>query len=349
MAAFTRAALLCAASATAALPGSLRAQDIDCGQLRAQIAQADRGGRGAGGMRRQSAELARAQGMAQQLGCGGGISSFFGGGDPRCSGLTQRIQQLQAGLAQQQGGGGGRADLVARFNAYCRGGPPQQPQRGFFDSLFGGFREEPKPAAPVPAVIAPDDGRGDADGEGRAHGGSQAVCVRTCDGGFFPLGISARHDHEDLKQMCQALCPGTETQVYTRSPNAEISSAATLDGKPYSEMPNALKFTKAYVPACSCKPADKSWAQALANAEEVIGNTHKGDIVVTQAKSDELSRPKLDAKTRGPMLAGQPAAKVAPDTAAKIAGDAADNDAASPPETAATDGTKAVRRVGPQP
>ena len=149
--------------------------------------------------------------------------------------------------------------------------------------------------------------------------------------------------------MCQALCPGTETQVYTRSPNAEISSAATLDGKPYSEMPNALKFTKAYVPACSCKPADKSWAQALANAEEVIGNTHKGDIVVTQAKSDELSRPKLDAKTRGSMLAGPPAAKVAPDTAAKIAGAAADNDAGSPPETAATDGTKGVRQVGPQP
>ena len=289
MAVSTGAALLPAAFVAALLlaSGPVRAQDIDCGQLRAQIAQADRGGRGAGGARRLAAELARAQGMAQQLGCGGGISSFFGGGDPRCGGLTQRIQQLQAGLAQQQGGAGGRADLVARFNAYCRGGQPQQAQqpqpRGFFDSLFGSFREEPRPAARVPDVIAPDEGRGDddGDGDGRAHGGSQAVCVRTCDGGFFPLGVSARHDHEDLKQMCQALCPGTETQVYTRNPNAEISSAATLDGKPYSEMPNALKFTKAYVPDCSCKPADKSWAQALANADEVIGNTRKGDIVVT--------------------------------------------------------------------
>ena len=195
-----------------------------------------------------------------------------------------------------------------------------------------------------------DDGQGQDDGEVHAHGGGQAVCVRTCDGGFFPLGVSSHHDADDLKQMCGALCPGAETQVFTRNPNAEISSAASLDGKPYMDMPNALKFTKAFVPDCSCKPANKSWAQALANAEEVIGNTRKGDIVVTQAKSDELSRPKMDSRTRASMLAGPAPAPVAPGDASKIAGDAADNDAASPPETAATDGTaRGVRRVGPQP
>ncbi len=354
----TFAARLALVLAVAAVSGPSRAQSIDCGQLRAQIAQADRGGgRSAGAARRLQSDLARAEGSAQQLGCSGGIASFFGGGDPRCAGLTQRIQQLQASLGQMQAGGGGgmRAELVARFNAYCRGGQPQQAQqqpheRGFFESLFGGPQEEPRPQAPLPeaprAGPNPDD-----DGEGRTHGGGQAVCVRTCDGGFFPLGVSSHHDADDLKQMCGALCPGTETAVYTRNPNAEINSAASLDGKSYMDMPNALKFTKAFVPDCSCKPANKSWAEALANAEEVIGNTRKGDIVVTQAKSDELSRPKMDAKTRSSMLAGTAPATVAPDDAAKIAGDAADHDAASPPETATTDGTARapVRRVGPQP
>ena len=348
-----RVALVLAVAACGA--DASRAQTIDCGQLRAQIAQLDRGGgRGAGAARRQQAELARTSATAQQLGCSGGIASFFGGGDPRCAGLTQRIQQLQAGLGQIQAGGNGamRADLVARFNAYCRGGQPQQAQqqpreRGFFESLFGGAQEEPRPQAPLPDA-APGQNSDD-DGEGHAHGGGQAICVRTCDGGFFPLGVSSRHDSDDLKQMCGALCPGTETAVYTRSPNAEISTAASLDGKSYMDMPNALKFTKAFVPDCSCKPANKSWAEALANAEEVIGNTRKGDIVVTQAKSDELSRPKMDAKTRSSMLAGPAPATVAPDDASKIAGDAADHDAASPPETATTDGTaRSVRRVGPQ-
>ena len=353
-----RVALVLAVAALSGADASW-AQSVDCGQLRAQIAQVDRGGggRNAGAARRQQAEIARAQAQAQQLGCSGGIASFFGGGDPRCSGLTQRIQQLQAGLGQIQAGSGGgatRADLVARFNAYCRGGQPQQAQqqpheRGFFESLFGGPQEEPRPQAPLPDVAA--DPNAD-DGDGRAHGGGQAVCVRTCDGGFFPLGVSSHHDADDLKQMCGALCPGTETVVYTRNPNAEINTAASLDGKPYMDMPNALKFSKAFVQDCSCKPKDKSWAEALANAEEVIGNTRKGDIVVTQAKSDELSRPKMDSKTRSSMLAGPAPATVAPDDASKIAGDAADHDAASPPETAATDGSaspaRAVRRVGPQ-
>ena len=347
---------LAAAWAAISAEDPARAQTIDCGQLRAQIAQADRGGR-ASSARRPMAELGRAQAQAQQLGCGsGGLASFFGGGDPRCAGLEQRIQQLQAYVAQvQQGGGGSRGDLVARFNAYCRGGqPPQQAAqpRGFFESLFGGPQQEPRPQAPLPDMRPSDDGQGQGqdDGEAHAHGGGQAVCVRTCDGGFFPLGVSSHHDADDLKQMCGALCPGTETQVFTRNPNSEINTAASLDGKPYMDMPNALKFSKTFVPDCSCKPANKSWAQALANAEEVIGNTRKGDIVVTQAKSDELSRPKMDARARASMLAGPAPANVAPDDAAKIAGDAADNDAASPPETAATDGTAhTVRRVGPQP
>ncbi|VVB44899.1 hypothetical protein RHCH11_RHCH11_01457 [Beijerinckiaceae bacterium RH CH11] len=352
-------ALLTLATMTVSGADAARAQAIDCGQLRAQIAQIDRGGgRAGGGARRAQAELARTQAQVQQLGCGAGLASFFGGGDPRCSALQQRAQQLQAAVQSGGGGGGGglRADLVARFNAYCRGGQPQQAQqpqqRGFFESLFGGAQDEPRPQAPLPDVPQDPNAAG-GDGDGRAHGGGQAVCVRTCDGGFFPLGVSSHRDGDDLKQMCSALCPGTETAVYTRSPNAEINSAASLDGKSYMDMPNALKFQKTVVPDCSCKPKDKTWAEALANAEEVIGNTRKGDIVVTQAKSDEMSRPKMDAKTRSSMLAGPAPATVAPEDAAKIAGDAADNDAASPPETAATDGTgaarPAVRRVGPQP
>ena len=333
-----------------------RAQTIDCGQLRAQIAQSGRGNRAGGAVRRQTAEIARTQGLAHQLGCDGGFS-FFGGGDPRCGGLNQRIQQLQAGLSQiQAGGGGGREELVARFNAYCRGGQPQsqpQPQgpRGFFESLFGIGQDEQRPM--LPALPPRQQGPGQADGDGdepTAHRGSQAVCVRACDGGFFPLGISARHDEDDLNQTCEALCPGTQVAVYTRNPDSEISTAMSLDGKPYMDLPNAMKFTKDFTPACSCRPAGKSWAEALANAEEVIGNAHKGDILVTPEKSAEMSRPVLDPKTRTSLL--QKPATVSPEEAARIAGDAATADAAKSQTVQVTgpDGLKrTVRRVGPQP
>jgi predicted RNase H-like HicB family nuclease len=331
------------------------AQGVDCGRLQTMIAQAGRdggGNRNAGPMRKQAVELSRTQAYAHQLGCDG--FSFFGG-NPQCDALKQRVKQLQAGLSQMQAGGGGgggrRAELVAQFNAYCRQAQPQQP-RGFFESIFGGG-EQPR-QAPLPE-LGPDDPNADPGDGSDAHGGSQAVCVRTCDGGFFPLGVSARHGGDNLAEMCSALCPGTEATVYTRNPDSEIKTAVSLDGKPYMDLPNALKFSKAFTPACSCRPAGKTWAEALANAEEVIGNSRKGDIVVTQAKSDELSRPKLDPKTRSSLLKAPATAMVSPEDASQIAGDAAKRDApttipADPTAIAPAEGVKrAVRRVGPQP
>ena len=333
-----------------ALPAA--AQQVDCARLQQLVAQGGRGGRGGGTMRRQAAEIARAQAMVRQNGCDG--FTIFGG-NPNCTALTQRLQALQAGMAQLQAGGGGdRGDLVARYNAYCRGGQPTaQPQtRGFFESLFGGGEERRPPVPQMPPPEAQGPRQPDADDEdGDARGGSQAVCVRTCDGGFFPLGISARHGKDSLVEMCQALCPGTETAVYTRSPDADIKTAASLDGKPYTELPNALKFEKSFSNACTCRQAGKSWAETLANAEEVLGATRKGDIVVTKEKSDELSRPRSDPEAAAAMLAkgqavaGAPA-KASPADAAKLAGAAADNDPASPPDA---DGPRGVRRVGPRP
>ncbi len=322
----------------AALPftNGAQAQGIDCQRLQAQIAQLDRGGgRAAGAARRAGAELARTQAYAHQLGCDG--FSFFGG-NPECGGLNQRIRQLQASVGQSQAGGGGvRDDLVARFNAGCRA-QPQQP-RGFFESLFGGGEPQRPVALPPPPATAPTERDEEVDGDAHVGGGSQAVCVRTCDGGFFPLAQSPRHAGANLAEMCSALCPGTEAAVYTRNPNAEIKTAVSLDGHSYMDLPNAMKFSKAVTPTCSCHPAGKTWAEALANAEEVLGNARKGDIVVTQEKSDELAHQRSEAKaSSAPVI---PAG----------AGTTSSLDAASAvrPQSGPDPVRGPVRRVGPQP
>ena len=320
-----RVALLAAAACGGAQAAG--AQALDCGRLQEQIAQSGGGGgRYAQAARRQANELARTQAYARQLGCEG-LASFFGG-NPQCGGLNGRSAQMQANLAQLQGaagGGGARADLVARYNAYCRGAP-QQP-RGFFEQLFGGGQPAP-PAPPPPAEEAREEGEDDGL---HARGGSQAVCVRSCDGGFFPMSISSRHRAEDLTQMCQALCPGTDTAVFTRSPDSDIKSALGLDGRPYMDSPNALKFQKSFTPACSCRQPGKGWAETLANAEEVLDSTRKGDIVVTPEKSAELARPKGEVK-----LQARSEAKPAV--------------AAAPAVTPAAEGARqGIRQVGPQP
>ncbi len=316
-----------------------QAQGVDCNRLQAQIAQLDRGGgRGAGQMRRAGAELARTQAYAHQLGCDG--FSFFGN-NPECGGLNQRIRQLQASVGQSQAGGGGlRDDLIARYNAGCRP-QPQQP-RGFFESLFGGA-EPQRPAALPPPPPAPSNGDSEAGGDGHSRGGSQAVCVRTCDGGFFPLAQSARHGGDALTEMCSALCPGTEAAVYTRNPNAEIKTAVSLDGHPYMDMPNAMKFSKSVTPTCSCQPAGKTWAEALANAEEVLGNARKGDIVVTQEKSDELAHQKSETRA-----SASPSTPPGAGTTSSL--DAASALVPQPGPSTTPDAVKRpIRRVGPQP
>jgi hypothetical protein len=301
--------------------GSAFPQPVDCAQLAAEISAVSDSGQkqsnhyGPAALK-QRAELNRTIKYARALGCDRGQFFLFNNAPPQCPNLNTQIQQMQASLAQYDGigdiGGNSAAkqQLVARYNAYCRGQAralPQPQQRGFFETLFGSFGQPP-PAGQQPSFeeVRPPD-----DEDLRPHGGSQAVCVRECDGGFFPLPLSARQsDPDQLAGLCQALCPNAPVSVYTRSPNQEISTAVSLgDDSPYSELPNALKFEKSFDPACTCKPPGQSWAEALAGAEEVLGRARKSDIVVTPESSAELAKPKFEKVARpgpgAPAAAGQ--------------------------------------------
>ena len=123
-------------------------------------------------------------------------------------------------------------------------------------------------------------------------GGSMAICVRGCDGGFFPVSYSARNSNlQDLEALCKALCPNAEASLYTRSLWRGLESAVSINGDSYKDHPNAFKFQKTYDPACGCKPPDKSWAEALADAEAMLAERHKKDQVVTVEQAEKLSQP----------------------------------------------------------
>jgi hypothetical protein len=62
-----------------------------------------------------------------------------------------------------------------------------------------------------------------------------------------------------------------------------------VEGKGYTSLANASKYQKSFDPTCGCRKTGQSWAEALRDAEELL-DRRKGDIFVTQAKSDELSR-----------------------------------------------------------
>ncbi len=131
----------------------------------------------------------------------------------------------------------------------------------------------------------------------RGFGASQPVCVRLCDGYFFPLsGISTRADAQD---MCQAQCPSSKAQVFYRTNGADINEAADDDGQTYSSLPNALKYRTRTDQACTCKKAGESWASTLKPAEQkVVGG--EGDLTVNDKIADDIVKSKAQTTKQAP-------------------------------------------------
>lgn len=295
--------------------GAAAAQSPACNAWRSELAslQGQRGGgdpRAAQMAQRVGAQLAQATNQYRAMGCERGGFTFFGEGPPReCGGLRAQIGQLQAQYANlQQAAQGGaveqrRAQLASAINANCRA--PQQ--RGFFETIFGleprrGEIDSTMPELDPEQPIEPEKPR---------MGGPQTVCVRTCDGFFFPLANNpGGRDSSD--EMCQALCPGVETLAYGMTNGGDIQNAvARATGQPYASLPNAGKYQRSFDSACTCRAQGQSWAQALKEAEYLL-DKRKGDVIVTEQRAAELSRPKEakpDPKRRGAAApAVQPAA-----------------------------------------
>jgi hypothetical protein len=90
----------------------------------------------------------------------------------------------------------------------------------------------------------------------------RTLCVRTCDGYYFPVSFSTTSSHfaGDAKE-CASMCPGAETQLYYHSiPDQEPEEMISLARKPYALLPAAFKYRRDGLgkdPTCTCqaKPA----------------------------------------------------------------------------------------------
>lgn len=325
---------------------------VDCGSLAQQIDALQRGGNGDTGKyesaaRRQRGEIDRTAAYMRSIGCNRQQFFIFGSPPPpQCADLGYRMQQMQANLSQleaqayRSGGSARAAALQQSYDYYCRGA-----QRGPLDEVRGlpPLRDMPvDPDAGQQIIDEPDSGF-------RASGGSAAVCVRTCDGGFFPMPVSARRGNlEEIEDLCRALCPNTEARLFTMRPGSGVASAVSTDGASYSSQPFAFKFQKSFDKSCTCKPPDKSWAEALGEAEKLLGRQARTDIIVTPEKAEELSRPRpaQPASKNGPRTESGPAPQ---DATPLLTRPSIAHDDAATSATVGPDGVRrTVRRVGPR-
>lgn len=91
----------------------------------------------------------------------------------------------------------------------------------------------------------------------------RTMCVRSCDGYFFPLRHDAkRRNFASDAKSCRAAC-GTEARLFYYSLNGgSTETMVDLAGRRYKDLPHAFGYRKALVQGCACKPVPWSYEEA---------------------------------------------------------------------------------------
>lgn len=293
----------------------LETQLATLNQGNADPARADQIRRTEDMVNRQQLEVDRLVAQSRRIGCqNSGFFSIFSNPPPQCGALNRQVDQQRLGLErmrnqleQLNGGTTERAAqrqalLIALGNNGC--GPQYRSaaiagqQGGFFDRLFGGNNSGGIFSSPQEPM----------------SGTFRTVCVRTCDGFYFPISYSTSSDRfREDEQACQRMCPAAEVALYTyHNPGEEMTQAVSLNGRLYTELPTAFQYRKALDSACSCRRPGESWAQTLKSVgpdDTVI----PGDVVVTEQNAKQLSQPRsgpdgkpLKSELRGTMSTAAP-------------------------------------------
>jgi len=325
-----------------------------CVRLEAQLASIDRGGadparaeqirRYEDAANKQQHELDRITIQAKRMGCdSSGFFSLFNGQSAQCGPVNNQIQQMRSNLDQITGslerlrGGPGNAErdsqrrsvLLALAQNNC--GPQYanaaRGPGGFFQNLFGGGGSSPPPeAGDIPPPVS-----------GAPSGTYRTVCVRSCDGYYFPISFATVQSRfADDERTCKNQCPATEANLFTyRNPGEDINQAVSISGQPYTSLPNAFHYRQSFNPQCSCKANGETWSEALKHLDDK-STLQQGDIIVTEDRAKKMSQPKAQAPKKGATATAPAANTPAANPAAA---------AASPGNTSADN---AIRTVGPK-
>jgi hypothetical protein len=232
-----------------------------CNSLQSQLASARRGSgnraeyrRYAEAAERQQRELRKAQRMYNRQRC-------RQSGSRQCRSLGSTINQMQANLGKLQRvrdrnrGGASQREIRRLERAVQRACSRSQSTR------TASVRREPgtvrraqpnrnhasRPVAPARPSFA---------------GEHRTLCVRTCDGYFFPISFATNADQfERDKAICAALCPAAPTMLFTHRSGDDDGprNMTALDGTAYTDLATAFDFReRRRSENCTCGRANTS-------------------------------------------------------------------------------------------
>lgn len=252
------------------LPGVAQASAL-CERLRDRLVLVEQGGPSpeintyASAIAQQNLELRKARQDQRRLRClTSSIVQIRPDGGNDCSDLAIAISRMEANrdiltarLAdlRESRVADARAALVTALEANGCGPdlqarPEAAPRIPYLDTLAEPYRPD-RAAEAAYSATPPSIGM-------LPTGNVRTLCVRTCDGGFFPISsqTSAMNFARDAVQ-CQQMCPGTETELFFHAPERTetVDMVSAVTGMPYRDLPNAFLYRSRRTdaePSCSC-------------------------------------------------------------------------------------------------
>lgn len=95
-------------------------------------------------------------------------------------------------------------------------------------------------------------------GSGRTY---RTMCVRLCDGAYFPISFSTsrnRFAHDEA--VCASRCAAPARLFVMPNPGDEPEKMVDRSGRSYIALPTAFQFRRGMTPGCGCRP--EAWEEA---------------------------------------------------------------------------------------
>ncbi len=333
------------------------AQSAICRSLTAELKTAGRGAPSASvrkvqqAISRQTAELRKVKAQMNQARCGFGL---FSGQNAQCSMLRSTVGSMENNLwklKQQLSGSASTRKTRSRATILAAMRQNRCGEKATVRTASAPANAGRNVSASRVTAKNPNKS------EGRPSNVYRTLCVRTCDGYYFPISFSVSKDMfaRDAK-TCEARCPGSEAELYAHDVVNEESEAmvSVASGTPYAELPTAFKYRSRKGidrASCSCR-ASKNFKIVAGTAKKPV-ETAENSIAKTDETTKVAHNQEMPASQSGTSfyVPAEPASLDA--GKAEPAVNAIDNvvetdDAPKATETAGVSEPRRVRLVGPE-
>ena len=153
-----------------------------------------------------------------------------------------------------------------------------------------------RPDDPATEELQPSGG----DQPHERSGPVRTLCVRMCDGFYFPISSAAsRSELARDADKCSALCSTEASLFYYSAAGGGIDTMVDLMGRAYTSLPNAFKYRKTLVRGCQCRP--QPWTEAELQRHR---GYESGVVVSGHAVTEAVSQRADGEPEIAPTLAG---------------------------------------------